>query len=405
MSPPLTGGEIYAIAQPDFSTWDPGGREVPNKHLRSIISCAMASGVNGSDMREDGDGSRTDLDSHANMVVCGRNTRIVGTTGKTVDVSPFSPDYPPLQVPVVDAVLQYDCLFSGKSYLLLVRNALSVPAMNNNLIPPFVMREAGIQVHDVPKIQVVDPTVDDHAILFKGTGFRIPLALWGTFSYFPTSKPSLKACDDLDDVYMLTPERWNPHSDSYARCEESMTDWEGNITAKKDRLRVVLDEIPDASEHGNVSHALISSVESKAVDSNIDSAIQRDHALRPAIADAPMCASDVSSVLLSVSPTLEPYPLFRRLEARAELSAMQVAIGATTCTRNPNEITILDNESCDVVPENGWMDDTTENYPEGDGLSQVEWIRETIVSGCIAGEISVDEVMQASATHASSSRY
>jgi len=178
-----------------------------------------------------------------------------------------------------------------------------------------------------------------------------------------------------------------------------------NITAKKDRLRVVLDEIPDASEHGNVSHALISSVESKAVDSNIDSAIQRDHALRPAIADAPMCASDVSSVLLSVSPTLEPYPLFRRLEARAELSAMQVAIGATTCTRNPNEITILDNESCDVVPENGWMDDTTENYPEGDGLSQVEWIRETIVSGCIAGEISVDEVMQASATHASSSRY
>ena len=36
---------------------------------------------------------------------------------------------------------------------------------------------ARIQLRDTPKIQVVDPTVDDHAIYFKEGDFRIPLSL------------------------------------------------------------------------------------------------------------------------------------------------------------------------------------------------------------------------------------
>jgi hypothetical protein len=41
-----------------------------------------------------------------------------------------------------------------KTYLLIVRNALHVPSMQHNLIPPFIMREAGLVVNDVPKMQV-----------------------------------------------------------------------------------------------------------------------------------------------------------------------------------------------------------------------------------------------------------
>eukprot|EP00957_Ditylum_brightwellii_P121083 9235793-Ditylum_brightwellii.AAC.1 len=62
--------------------------------------------------------------------------------------------------------------------------------MKNNLILPFIMQEVDIEVNDAPKIQVSDPSKRDHSIYFKKTGFRIPMALWGTFSYFPSSKPT-----------------------------------------------------------------------------------------------------------------------------------------------------------------------------------------------------------------------
>ena len=36
-----------------------------------------------------------------------------------------------------------------------------------------------------------------------------------------------------DEVYLLTPTRFNPHDDAYAANEESMLDWEGNMIEKK----------------------------------------------------------------------------------------------------------------------------------------------------------------------------
>ena len=56
------------------------------------------------------------------------------------------------EVPIVDAVIAYDCLSSGEVYLLVVRNNLCVPTMDINLIPPFVLIEAGFILNDMPKI-------------------------------------------------------------------------------------------------------------------------------------------------------------------------------------------------------------------------------------------------------------
>jgi hypothetical protein len=68
-----------------------------------------------------------------------------------------------MQVPIVDAAVQYDCPYDSQSYILVIQNALHVPSMRNNLLPPFILREAGIRVQDTPKkIQVTDPTVDNH---------------------------------------------------------------------------------------------------------------------------------------------------------------------------------------------------------------------------------------------------
>ena len=74
-------------------------------------------------------------------------------------------------VPLVDATVRYDNPYNRKSYILVIWNALYVSSMDNNLIPPFMLREKGVTVNDVPKIHKADPTVDDHVITFVETDF------------------------------------------------------------------------------------------------------------------------------------------------------------------------------------------------------------------------------------------
>jgi hypothetical protein len=118
--------------------------------------------------------SRTDLDSHANMPVVGSGAHVLVDQNRTCEVRTYSPDYEPKEVPLVDAAVRYDR--DGRVYILLIRNALYVPSLDYNLLPPFMMREAGVIVKDTPKIQLDDPSEEDHAITFPETGFRIPLS-------------------------------------------------------------------------------------------------------------------------------------------------------------------------------------------------------------------------------------
>ena len=135
----------------------------------------------------------------------GMHSTIISDTGRIADVSPYTPDCKSMQVKIVDAAVKYECPYTGEEYVLIIWNALHVPSMANNLIPPFMLREAGIKVKDTPNIHCDDPTVKDHAIEFCETGFKIPLLLWGVFSYFPTSKPTEEFLQETEEVYMLTP--------------------------------------------------------------------------------------------------------------------------------------------------------------------------------------------------------
>ena len=62
-------------------------------------------------MDKDGDESfRTDLDSHANMVVVGKYAEIINDAGRRAEDIPFTPDYESLsKVPIVDAAIVCDC--------------------------------------------------------------------------------------------------------------------------------------------------------------------------------------------------------------------------------------------------------------------------------------------------------
>eukprot|EP00957_Ditylum_brightwellii_P198941 15163762-Ditylum_brightwellii.AAC.1 len=101
--------------------------------------------------------------------------------------------------------------------------------MDHNLISPFMLREAGIMVNEIPKIHKENTTGHDHAITFPNSGLRIPLEIWGVFSYFPTSEPLIEEVNTSKNVYTLTPNRWNPHTKHYANCEQNLINWEGKV--------------------------------------------------------------------------------------------------------------------------------------------------------------------------------
>ena len=61
-------------------------------------------------------------------------------------------------------------------------NALYLPTMDHNLIPPFMLRED--DVNETPiMIHFPNPDISDHSIYFEQAKLQtIPFALWGIFS-------------------------------------------------------------------------------------------------------------------------------------------------------------------------------------------------------------------------------
>ena len=294
------------------------GKEIRSSHLYHKIVALMEV-----DIETDGQ-SRTELDSHANMPVVGKEALVVEQSGKMVEVSPFTPDYKPIKVEVVNAIIQYDSPLDGKEYILVVQNALQVPSMSNNLIPPFIMRENRIMVNECAKIHCEDPTRHDHAIIFKGYDLCIPLRLHGVFSYFVTRKPDIGSVVDMDEpsiyakeIYTLTLTKWNPHTDAYALNEESIVDWEGNIK-EKDRsdVKIVLNEIGDEYQ----SRYEVSTMEVLHMDKVIQSRSQCNN-----------INIFKMNELSTISSVLCLYQFTSMVEARTNLGSDAINIGATNC--------------------------------------------------------------------------
>ena len=131
------------------------------------------------------------------------------------------------------------------------------------------MREAGIDVRDVPKIHVDKPQVENPSLYFPDEKVRIMLSLDGIFSYFPTSKPSVKDLEECENVLSLTPSGpWDPNTKVYAQNEQNMTDHEGDMIEEKHRVQILLSDIHEDVSLNNEHQ--ISDVEARMVDTNFE---------------------------------------------------------------------------------------------------------------------------------------
>lgn len=89
----------------------------PNSYiLSSLVSSlqdATVAAATGSDISTAD--PKTELDSHANMVVLGKNAYVFERTGRTCNVKPFTTTLGTARdVPIVDGAVAYDCPYSHR---------------------------------------------------------------------------------------------------------------------------------------------------------------------------------------------------------------------------------------------------------------------------------------------------
>jgi len=143
----------------------------------------------------------------------------------------------------VTAAVIYDCEFTGTSHVLVIRNALYIKDMEVNLIPPMMMRLAGIKVYECPKLLSDQPSINDHCAYFPDHVIRISFLLEGIVSYIPTRKPSDKELRKAEGEYLLlTPntQDWDPHTTVYRDQEYLMTDYNGHVKSNKSLKKTII---------------------------------------------------------------------------------------------------------------------------------------------------------------------
>ena len=136
-------------------------------------------------------------------------------------------------------MIAYNCPRTLKVIFPSGKECLVCDSMENNLIPPFILRE---EIHWREEM-----TEDVHTIQDLESGLFIPLSLQGTFSVFNSRKPT---DDDIrvGEPVFITPEGslWNPHCESFADNEASLINYRGEVLASSYRYKDILksDEFP-----------------------------------------------------------------------------------------------------------------------------------------------------------------
>jgi hypothetical protein len=146
--------------------------------------------------------NRSDLDSHADCCVCGKEVLVFNDFDRVVTVTGWDPEGEIQSLRIVSAAMGYTIPQSGQTVLLIVHQSIFSPSLNHNLLSTIQMRLYDVIVTETPKFQSLNPTKFSHSISVRGENVEdvlvIPLELHGVVSCFPTFKPTqleFETCD------------------------------------------------------------------------------------------------------------------------------------------------------------------------------------------------------------------
>lgn len=238
-------------------------------------------------------GPRCELDSHAAMCVVGETTALrIYDFGNPVSVHGYLPDVGSREMcNTVSAVVAYDHPETGEVYMLVIHQAVFIPAMQHNLLCPMQLRVNGVRVNDEPKHMAQSPTQYHHALVADVDGSEnserlvIPLRLFGYISYFPVRKPTVAEYERtptsrIVPLTYMEPD-WDPLADRFGADEDAMLDRNGNLIAQPSRpksasmiasFHVSLDEFQQEFELAQALGRGIASVSATRFDHSISAA-------------------------------------------------------------------------------------------------------------------------------------
>jgi hypothetical protein len=156
--------------------------------------------------------NRSDLDSHADCCVCGKEVLVFNDFDREATVAGWDPEAETQSLMAVSAAICYTIPETGKTVLLIARQSIFSPSLSHNLLSTMQMILHDEIVNETPKFQSLNPTRRSHSISVRGDHVEdvmlIPLELHGVVSCFPTFKPTkleFETCERYELTYE-TPE-------------------------------------------------------------------------------------------------------------------------------------------------------------------------------------------------------
>jgi hypothetical protein len=209
--------------------------------------------------------NRSDLDSHADCCVCGKEVSVFNDFDKEVTVTGWDPEGETQSLRIVSAAMGYTIPQSGKTVLLIFHQSIFSPSLNHKLLSTMQMELHGVIVDRTPKFQSLDPTKLSHSISVRGDNVEdvlvIPLELHCVVSYFPTFKPThleFETCDRYESIYE-SPE-YDPSATTIHAQEASMMDSWVNLTVSGDFHPKRRQVLPSARRRQQSSYSARSTV-------------------------------------------------------------------------------------------------------------------------------------------------
>jgi hypothetical protein len=183
--------------------------------------------------------NRSDLDSHADCCVCGKEVLVFNDFEREVTVTGWDPEGETQSLRILSAAMGYKIPESGQTVLLIAHQSIFSPSLNHNLISTMQMRLHDVIVNESPKFQSLNPTKISHSISVRGDNvddvLLIPLELHGVVSCFPTFKPTQLEFETCER-YALTYEYpdYDPSATTFHDQESSITESWVNIKVSGD---------------------------------------------------------------------------------------------------------------------------------------------------------------------------